>query len=398
MDGVTGVTDLVEALHAAILHLPSVVGRPAPSATSGIPGFVYRNIRGIAGLVGTGIDRSLDAIAPVLGVSTRSPRREAARAIANGVLGDHLETSGNPLAIQMQMCMGGATLPTAGHASAGAPGVSGRVLVQVHGLCMNDLQWRYRGHDHGQALARELDYTCLQLHYNSGRHVEANGREFATLLESLLATWPVPLEELVLLCHSMGGLVSRSALDHAVSSGLRWSTLPTRVVFLGTPHHGAPLERAGNWVDTLVAITPYSAPFARIGKLRSAGIQDLRHGNLHGRDGIDSQGNGRADLRRPMPLPPHVVAYAIAVSSAPAPVSTAGSRSVRGDGLVPIASALGQHRQKALDLRIPRSRRWIGYGCNHLEILGSKRVYQRLLRWLQQPVPQDAELPTTKRR
>ena len=385
MDGITGVTDLVEAMHAAIGHLPSAIGRPAPSSTTGIPGFVYRNIRGVARLVGHGIDRSLQAVAPVLGQGGLLPQREAAIAIANGVLGDHLEASGNPLAIEMQMRMQGVPIvPDTKALAAGLPTAGSRLLVQVHGLCMNDRQWRHRGHDHGQALARDLDYTCLQLHYNSGRTVSDNGAEFAALLDTLLACWPVPVEELVLLCHSMGGLVARSALAHAVSGDLALSRLPTRVVFLGTPHHGAPLERAGSWVDTLVGKTPYSAPLVRLGKLRSAGIQDLRHDNLHGPEGMDREGDGRADVRRPVPIPAHVAAYAIAASTGPAP--TAGGAAARGDGLVPIASALGQHRLRALDLRIPRSRRWVGYGLGHVEMLGDAKVYQRMHCWLREPL------------
>lgn len=387
MDGVTGVTDMVEAVHAAVVHLPSVIGRPAPSSTSGIPGFVYRNIRGIAGLVGSGIDRSLQAVAPVLGVSALSPQREAAIAIANGVLGDHLEASGNPLAIRMQMRLRGVplALDTASLAER-VPAAGGRLLVQVHGLCMNDLQWRRASHDHGSALSEELGMSAVHLHYNTGRHVAHNGEDFARLLESLVDAWPVPVEELTLLCHSMGGLVARSALEQAGIANLAWARLPLRVVFLGTPHHGAPLERAGSWADMLLGVTPYSAPLVRLGKLRSAGIQDLRHGNLHGPEGYDRDSDGRADVRRPMPLPAHVEAYAVAASTAPArPVAGSGT-GARGDGLVPIASALGQHRRRALDLRIPQSQRWVGYGINHLEMLGSEAVYQRLLRWLRRPV------------
>ncbi len=373
-------------MHAAITHLPSAIGRPAPAATTGVPGFVYRNIRGVARLVGSGIDRSLGALAPAFGTGSRSSQREAALAIINGVLGDHLEASGNPLAIQMQFRRDGVRLPPiAGVLGADLPEASGKLLVQVHGLCMNDLQWKLRGHDHGAALTRDLGYSRVHLNYNSGRHVSANGADFARLLEQLVDAWPVPVEELVLLCHSMGGLVARSALDNAESIGLGWARLPTRLVFLGTPHHGAPLERAGSWIDTLVGLTPYSLPLVRLGKLRSAGIQDLRHGNLHGQQGHDGEGDARVDRRKPMPLPSHVEAYAIAVSTGPAPAA-GGNAVSRGDGLVPIASALGQHRRREFDLRIPRQKRWVGYGIGHLEMLGDAKVYRRIHRWLRTPI------------
>ena len=387
IDGVTGATHLVEAMHAAITHLPAVIGRPAPATTTGLTSFVYRSVRGVTQLVGTGVDRSLMGLAPLLGGSRPSPQLEAVRAAVNGVLGDHLEASANPLAISMQFRQQGQPLVLSRSAlSARLSKATGKLLVLVHGLCMNDLQWNYAGHDHGQALQADLGYTPVYLHYNSGRHISRNGRDMAGLLEELVRAYPVPLEEITLLCHSMGGLVARSALDHASTSSQAWSGLPTRVMFLGTPHHGAPLERAGSWADMLIGISPYSAPFVRVGKMRSAGIQDLRHGNLRDSDWLDRDDDGRADGRTPMPLPASVLAYAMAVSTQEA-AQDRDLHSIRGDGLVPVASALGVHADRAFDLRIPKSRRWVGHDANHLELLGSRAVYRQMLRWLRKPAP-----------
>ena len=385
IDGVTGVTDLVEAMHAAVTHLPAIVGKPAPVATTGLTGFVYRSVRGVTRLVGSGVETSLSALAPLLGGAAVSPQREAVVAAMNGVVGDHLETSGNPLAIPMQFRRRGQPLPLGKELGARIPEATGKLLVLVHGLCMNDLQWNYAGHDHGEALHVDLGYTPVYLHYNTGRNISSNGLEFAETLEGLVQAWPVPLDEIVFLCHSMGGLVARSALDDAFADGRAWSKLPIRIIFLGTPHHGAPLERAGSWVDMLIGISPYSAPFVRLGKIRSAGIQDLRHGNLRDADRQDRDGDGLADGRTPMPLPKQVRAYAMAASR------QEGSRvespdSLRGDGLVPVASALGRHPDRRFDLRIPRNRQWVGYGINHLDLLGSQAVYQRLHRWLRRTI------------
>lgn len=385
VEGVTGVTNLVESVHAAITHLPAVIGRPAPATTTGLTGFVYRRVRGLTRLVGTGVDRSLSRLAPLLGASEPSPQRVAVQAAMNGVLGDHLQASDNPLAISMHFRRQGQSLPLDRNAlSAHLTQPSGKLLVLIHGLCMNDLQWDYAGHDHGQALQRDLGYTPVYLRYNSGLHISHNGSTLSALLEELVAAWPVPVQDITLLCHSMGGLVTRSALDQARSRQLTWSTLPTTIVFLGTPHHGAPLERAGSWADMLIGLSPYSAPFVRLGKIRSAGIQDLRHGNLRDADWQDRDGDGRADGRTPTPLPAAVLAYAMAVSTQ---ARKEGRRidAMRGDGLVPVASALGMHAQRDFHLRIPRTRQWIGHGINHLDLLGSPEVYQQLLRWLRKP-------------
>jgi hypothetical protein len=381
IDGVTGITDLVEAMHAAVTHLPAIVGKPAPTTTTGLTGFVYRSVRGVTRLVGAGVESSLSGLAPLLGGAT-PPQREAVLAAMNGVIGDHLEASGNPLAISMQFRRQGQPLPLLRkRMRERVPDATGRLLVLVHGLCMNDLQWNYAGHDHGEALHADLGYTPVYLHYNTGRHISSNGHEFSRSLEELARAWPVPLEDITLLCHSMGGLVARSALDDAFTNGLAWSKLPIRIVFLGTPHHGAPLERAGSWVDMLIAASPYSAPFVRLGRIRSAGIQDLRHGNLRDADWQDQDGDGLADGRTPVPLPTPVKAYAMAASTQEEP-KEASPASLRGDGLVPVASALGRHANPDFDLRIPRTRQWVGYGLNHLELLGSEAVYLRIKRWL----------------
>jgi hypothetical protein len=383
VDGVSGITDLVEAMHAAITHLPAVIGKPAPTTTTGLTRFVYRRVRGVTRLVGTGLDASLSRLGPWLGSGNPSPQREAMLAAANGVLGDHLEASGNPLAIGMQFRRDGQALRLAPRSlEASVPDAGGKLLVLVHGLCMNDLQWNHAGHDHGRALARDLGYTPVYLRYNSGRRVSTNGDEFARSLEKLIRAWPVPVEEITLLCHSMGGLVARSAVDSALAGKLAWPELPLRIVFLGTPHHGAPLERAGSWADLLIGLSPYSAPFVRLGRIRSAGIQDLRHGNVRNSDWQDRDGDGRADGRTPLPLPKRVKAYAIAVTTQQRREDGDDGK-LRGDGLVPIASALGEHTDPAFDLRIPRSRRWVGHGISHLELLGNAAVHARIHRWLQ---------------
>jgi pimeloyl-ACP methyl ester carboxylesterase len=383
IDAVAGLTDLVEAMHHNIAGAPALSGEQKEARTNGISGLVYRSIRGMTRLVGGGLDAVLGKLVPLFGEKHSSPEREAVLAALNGVLGDYLEASGNPLAIAMHLRRNGHPLTVDKPALAAAyPQAGGKLLVLVHGLCMNDLQWQRQGHDHGAALERDLGYTPVYLHYNSGRHISINGRAFADVLEVLVRQWPVPVEELAILGHSMGGLLARSAWHYGTEAGHAWTRRLQKLVFIGTPHHGAPMERGGNWIDTILGSSRYTAPLSRLGKIRSAGITDLRHTYLldedwHGRDRFARAGGHHKAL----PLPQGVKCYAIAATTG----KQAGDLKDRliGDGLVPLDSALGRHQEAGRNLSFPESRQWIGYEMGHLDLLSRSEVYERIRRWLE---------------
>ena len=381
-DAIAGLTDLVEAMHLNISRVPAPLGEPAAGRTSGITGFVYRSIRGVTRLVGGGLDAVLARLVPLFGEKHSSPEREAVLAALNGVMGDYLETSGNPLAIGMHFRRGGQVLPLAAPSLAAAlPQAGGRLLVLVHGLCMNDLQWQRRGHDHGAALARDLGCSNVYLHYNSGRHISTNGRAFAEQLETLCANWPVPVEALVILGHSMGGLLARSAWHYAQAAGHAWPRRLRKLVFLGTPHHGAPMERGGNWIDIALGVSPYTAPLSRLGKIRSAGITDLRHTWLLDEDWLGRDRFARsAAHHKALPLPQGVACYAIAATTGKQ-VGDLKDRLI-GDGLVPLASALGCHAEADRNLMFPPDRQWIACETGHLDLLDSAAVYAQIRQWL----------------
>ncbi len=377
----TGLADLVEVMHRNIAGAPGILGSPLPGPTRGVTGLVYRSVRGMTHAAGGAIDVFLAQLTPMFGEARPSPRLEAVLGVLNGVLGDYLAATDNPLATRMCLRRDGETLEMERLSiAAQVPKPGGRLLVLVHGLCMTDRRWSRLGHDHGAALARDLAFTPLYLQYNSGLHISTNGRAFACLLEALVEQWPVPVEELVILAHSMGGLVSRSACHYGARAGHAWLRQLGKLVFLGVPHHGAPLERIGNGVSVILGVSPYTASLARLARIRSAGITDLRHGSL-----LDEDWEGRdrfragPDRRRAVPLPAGARCYAIA--------ATTGKRGDRGaplpgDGLVPVDSALGRHERPDLTLSFAKSRQWIGHGMDHFELLNRPEVYARIRRWL----------------
>lgn len=383
VEATIGVTDLVEAMHHRIARGPGLPGRSSRARTRGITGLVYRLIRGITRLTGGGIDVALAQLSPQLDQMASTPRREALLAALNGVLGDHLAASNNPLTIPMRLRRDGQPLELSREALAAAiPRPGGKVLLLAHGLCMNDLQWRWKGHDHGAALAADAGYTPVYLHYNSGLHISTNGRALAEMIETLLRAWPVPVDELALLGHSMGGLVARSACHYGKLAGHDWPRHLRKLVFLATPHHGSPLERGGNGIDLLLGASSYTAALARLGKIRSAGITDLRHGSLLDEDWEQRDRFARAKGHRPaaVPLPDGMQCHAIGASLVPEERGLSGQ--LLGDGLVLLSSALGRHRDPGRNLSFPESRQWIGYGMSHFDLLGRREVYERISQWL----------------
>lgn len=366
-------TNLVEAMHERIARRPGAMASSG-GRTRGLTGLVYQTVRGVTRLAGGGIDALLGLLPLATDASPTSREREALVAALNGMIGDHLARSGNPLATPMTLRLHGEVVET-------MPPECERALILVHGLCMNDLQWTRDGHDHGQALQRDLGLAPLYLRYNSGEHISTNGRELAERLEALLGAAGPQLQRVVLLCHSMGGLVARSALHHGALAQHRWPQRVSDIVFLGTPHHGAPLERAGAWLDLILGATPYAAPFTRLTKARSAGITDLRHASLLDEDWADASAALRRSWRpAALPLPAGVRCFAIAASLA----HKGGHVKERalGDGLVPLDSALGRHADPARVLRFPKQHQWVGQPMNHLELLSRADAYATLRRWL----------------
>lgn len=379
-DATVGIVDIVEAMHHTIASRTGIVAAAPAGRTRGITGGVYAAVRGTARGIGQGAAGLLGALLPPPAPMAGTPGREQLLAIVNGVWGDHLVATGNPLAIPPALRVGGVPLVLDPEAAPPVP-LRSRVLVLVHGLCMNDLQWNRRGHDHGQALARHAGWNPVYFHYNSGRHVSENGRDLGSLLQRLAhAADPA---DLAIVGHSMGGLVARSACHHAQAEGQRWLAALSRMVFLGTPHHGAPLERGGRLVDAVFGISPYAAPIGRLGKVRSAGITDLRWGNVQDADwrGRDRHAQHRDD-RQSTPLPDGVACYAVAATMSDR-AGTARSAWL-GDGLVPRASALGEHRNPKLALHLPLDHREVVSGANHWDLLDHPAVAAHLLRWLAQ--------------
>lgn len=381
-EATVGVTDLVEAMHKRVVHPPFTPSTPIQNLITQIASIVFKNIKWSTKFIGNNLDKALEKLTSVLGEIKVSEEQEAIRSVLNGVIGDYLEKNKNPLKIEMQFRHQGiAIYLDEKNLKETYPKINGKILLMVHGSCMNDSQWMQNEHNHGEILAKELGKTPIYLNYNSGLHVSTNGRKLSDLLENLVLNWPVAIEEISILAHSMGGLVTRSAFYYGEENQKNWTKNLKKIIFLGTPHHGAPLEKAGNILDVILETIPYSKPFARLGKIRSAGVTDLRYGNLIDEDwqNVD-RFKMQGDKRQHVQLPENVDCYSIAGVVGKKSISI--SSKLVGDKMVNVKSALGKHKKTSKNLQFLKENTYISYETSHVELLSNPKIYAKIKSWM----------------
>ncbi len=284
-DALAGIAGQIQGVHDGIAHrVWASVGplcAPVRIAHDLIAAGTYSGVqRSARVLIRTGA-RALNSAVPEDAPSLeRSAAGRVAIGVLNGAVGDTLERSENALALRTTLRKRGQDVePTAGALRAQFPDATGKLVLFLHGLGETDDAWglgRERHRPYGSRLRRELGYTPLFIRYNTGRPVSSSGRELAALLERISSEWPVALRDVALIGHSMGGLVARSACDHAGNA--TWRAKVTHVLTLGSPDRGVPLERAANAVTSTMARVPETRRLAAALGRRSAGLRELRSG------------------------------------------------------------------------------------------------------------------------
>ena len=284
----------------------------------------------------------------------------------NGLTGDKLRDEGSQMAIEMAVRHQGKDIPPTRDALAEVyPDASGDVVVFVHGLCESeDFWWRdaeAQGGSYGDRLAAASGWSPVYLRVNTGLPISENGVALASLLDDLVSSWPAPVRRLVLVGHSMGGLIIRAACVVVTPAQEPWTRLVTDVITLGTPHLGAPLEQIVDVATKMLGRMPEAAPFGRILEYRSRGVLDLRSG-----------------LARDVENLPHAryrLVGATLGSSTRHPLSETA-----GDLLVRWPSAIGRPRRGpemfpgAETLHVP--------SADHFALLNHPDVYDAIVRWL----------------
>lgn len=241
------------------------------------------------------------------------PGRSATHEVVHGIVADAF-TDGHPdLDLPMRIRRDDHDVEVSPDAlTAAFPAAGPQVAVLLHGLTESDRAWDLPARDQRPDAGRdsvvlpdvlaEIGWTPVRLRYGTGRAIGRNGADLATLLDELVATWPVPVEQLCLVGHSMGGLVVRSACAFGQTAGQAWIERVTHTVHLGTPHLGSWLERSAHRGSALLKRFPETSAFGRILDRRARGIKDLRHGALDDEAWGDVLATGDATVLDGLPV------------------------------------------------------------------------------------------------
>jgi pimeloyl-ACP methyl ester carboxylesterase len=380
-----GLRDFHQAIATRAFRASGPGALPARVLHDAISAGVYGGLGGAARLIGVAAEAGVAGRVERQGRALSiSPRGALVVGVLNGLVGDRLEEEASDLQEPMAVRLHGRPVELDAAALPDAfPDATPRLVVFLHGLMETELSWRLaegqRGGTYASRLREELGCTPIDVRYNTGRHISENGASLADLLEELVATWPVDVEDVALIGHSMGGLVSRSACHAGVERGHHWPSRVRHVVSLGTPHMGAPLAQGVHWAASLLHAVPETRPIAKLLRRRSAGIRDLRHGSLVDADWRDRDPHALAAVAcREVPLlegARHCFVAATVTRSSGHPVAR-----LIGDWLVLEGSASGRGRAR----RIPFDAEYgmhLG-GTNHIALLNHPAVYERLCAWL----------------
>ena len=304
------------------------------------------------------------------------------QATANALWGDELERRGSHLGIEMGLRDADGALigSDLGSIAEAAVAPAGRIVVLIHGLGETERCWLGRTDTDETSLADRLAdeaFTPLLVRYNTGLHVSNNGMALAALLEEIVDGWPVAVEEVDLVGHSMGGLVARSALSAGRACGHRWTEAARHLVTLGSPHLGSPLEKGANLVSWGLGFAPESRPLGEFLDGRSAGIKDLRFGAVAEEDWRNADPNslvtGPVDE---VPVPVNVEQHFVAGVVTDEPNHPLGV--LVGDLIVRAGSGTGRGRRR----RIEATDVVVFGGRSHLDLLHDPGVHRQVLDWL----------------
>lgn len=311
---------------------------------------------------------------------------ERTLSILNGVFGDSLEKKRLKLATKMKLYLHGRalTLTKKSLLNIESP-KNGKICILAHGICDSEKGWNFKEKsltNYGSLLEQDKCFTPLFLRYNSGLHISTNGKRLSNLLEKLVDHYPTKVSELILIGHSMGGLLFRSACYYGEKDNKKWVKLVRKVFYLGSPHLGTHFELLGKLTTSALDLipNPLTKAIVFLGNLRSAGIKDLRHGYIIDEDWKHKNAESLFYWHEnKTPLLKSAEHYLICGTLAKNIDSTWGR--LLGDGLVHPASATGKSLFTSSPIPFLKEHCKIISETSHVGLQKSMRVYEQIREW-----------------
>ncbi|MBC7303300.1 MAG: alpha/beta fold hydrolase [Nocardia sp.] len=383
-DEFIGAVDGIAAMHRAISDRVFAAVRlgvgPAALPVKAVHDTITEGVYAAVGGTGYVIGEVASAVrVPGVTAPSRTVWGAGVLAAVQGLIGDTLADQTPILSSPMTFRVDGMPVPPE-ELAAHFPVPTTRLVVLLHGLVETEHSWRL-GHrpTYGERLEADLGYSPVFVRFNTGLHISENAAQLSDLLTRLVDSWPMPVHEICLIGHSMGGLVLRSACHQAEQTGQAWVRSVRQMVCLGSPHHGAPLEQLAHYASAVLDLLPETRPLSTLLRRRSAGIRDLRQGSLVDEDWRDLDVNTlRARAVKEVPLLPGVDHYFVTTTITHSPTHPLGV--IIGDGMVLSGSGSGRGRTRRLNfdgvngLHVP--------AANHFSLLNHDAVYDALHSWL----------------
>jgi len=260
---------------------------------------------------------------------------------------------------------------------------NGKVVLVIHGLMNDESIWQSEANEKtqrlGSLLEKEDKANFLYIRYNTGLHISENGRTFSDLIQQFINKYP-SANELVIISHSMGGLVTRSAGYYADIQKQSWIKQLKKVFLIGVPNEGSYVAKVAYMTQYFFRkIDPSeNDSVAKFFDVRSNGIKDLSFGYLTDEDWLNAKdGNERnIETSKVYPLPDvdyYLIAGTVADKKKRSRIFT-----FFGDGLVEKESALS-NLFKTNTIKSGKVEMKLFTGENHLSLLESEKVCNYML-------------------
>ncbi|MCL1587132.1 MAG: hypothetical protein M3092_01855 [Actinomycetia bacterium] len=383
----------VEGTHHAIadgwFHVAGHSGSPWHSAHRAATANLYGSIRVAGSIARVSLDIGATTIGSLHRVRPLWDSRIGAgiRAAANALWGDEFERSSSPMHTELSIRDTTGTPVTTDPVTLSLTfeKPTPRLAVLLHGLGKTERSWNPKTTDDvnttGLPIMLEADgFTPVLVRYNSGRRVSDNGEALAALLEEITTNWPTRVDEIVLIGHSMGGLVARSSLYAGRSANHDWIDSANHLVALATPHFGSPIEKGAHVASELLTTAAATRSLGEFIDGRSAGIKDMRHGNIHSADHSEhpESSEGNHVVAPPIEVVHQHHGVGVVTDSASHPLGF-----LVGDLVVRVNSAAGVSSTGHVESKNVR----VFGGLNHLGLLHDANVHTQIRKWLTPVTP-----------